>query len=521
MDANAQYAGGKGWNREHVWAKSRGDFGTKIGAGTDLHHLRAEDVSTNSARNNRSFDDNKDFSDIEVQINGISGLGYQISNLSTAHTYFWRVKAVNSSGSSNWTIPRVFSTPGQIPSFSNTCPDGYFWDPISESCVQLDKSFGFSQSTFNQNVGDFIYFLDQSNCNEISFRNALETLGSPDIDGGTLVLPECDISFSNQVYIPSNTIIQGQGIGLTNIIVTGWTTTSENFFRIEKDGNISRPEVENVIIRDLTIQNTVTSKNFSLILISDSQNILLEQIKVLKAHNKNNIHLSHSQFITIRYCSSSEAQSVDAGHGIGIKDCENPITKANCEDGPNFWSSNIEIYSDSLFFNEGHGLDSHASDIEIAGNFIYANTYGTKFPEISKNLWIHHNVIMNNNYWGVKSMTDFCSYSDENLQSKNHVYYLNKIDMNGDNGTQNGTYGVVVKSTENVYFINNISYYGNKANNKCKIEDYCNSSMPSSVYYCQEDPIGESIYDTDSVLPVLISDDRCNLNNIANIFNTY
>ena len=93
--------------------------------------------------------------------------------------------------------------------------------------------------------------------------------------------------------------------------------------------------------------------------------------------------------------------------------------------------------------------------------------------------------------------------------------------MNGDNGTQNGTYGVVVKSTENVYFINNISYYGNKANNKCKIEDYCNSSMPSSVYYCQEDPIGESIYDTDSVLPVLISDDRCNLNNIANIFNTY
>ena len=56
MDAAAEYAGGAGWNREHVWAKSRGDFGTTQGAGTDVHHIRAADVSTNSARNNRNFD---------------------------------------------------------------------------------------------------------------------------------------------------------------------------------------------------------------------------------------------------------------------------------------------------------------------------------------------------------------------------------------------------------------------------------------------------------------------------------
>ncbi len=55
MKSNDEYDNGKGWNREHVWAKSYGDFGTKMGAGTDLHHLRAEDVSTNSARNNRTF----------------------------------------------------------------------------------------------------------------------------------------------------------------------------------------------------------------------------------------------------------------------------------------------------------------------------------------------------------------------------------------------------------------------------------------------------------------------------------
>jgi endonuclease I len=55
MKADDEYDGGKGWNREHVWAKSYGDFGTTMGAGTDLHHIRAEDVSTNSARNNRTF----------------------------------------------------------------------------------------------------------------------------------------------------------------------------------------------------------------------------------------------------------------------------------------------------------------------------------------------------------------------------------------------------------------------------------------------------------------------------------
>jgi endonuclease I len=55
MNAALEYDGGLGWNREHVWAKSRGDFGTTLGAGTDTHHLRAADVSTNSARNNRNF----------------------------------------------------------------------------------------------------------------------------------------------------------------------------------------------------------------------------------------------------------------------------------------------------------------------------------------------------------------------------------------------------------------------------------------------------------------------------------
>ncbi len=44
------------WNREHVWAKSHGDFGNLPPAGTDAHHIRPCDTSVNSARGNLDFD---------------------------------------------------------------------------------------------------------------------------------------------------------------------------------------------------------------------------------------------------------------------------------------------------------------------------------------------------------------------------------------------------------------------------------------------------------------------------------
>ncbi|MFE9841922.1 endonuclease I family protein [Streptomyces goshikiensis] len=53
---NTNGGGANDWNREHVWAKSHGDFGTATGPGTDLHHLRPEDVTVNSTRGNKDFD---------------------------------------------------------------------------------------------------------------------------------------------------------------------------------------------------------------------------------------------------------------------------------------------------------------------------------------------------------------------------------------------------------------------------------------------------------------------------------
>ncbi|MFJ8792912.1 endonuclease I family protein [Streptomyces sp. NPDC102462] len=45
------------WNREHVWAISHGNLTTSTGPGTDLHHIRSEDVQVNSTRSNKDFDE--------------------------------------------------------------------------------------------------------------------------------------------------------------------------------------------------------------------------------------------------------------------------------------------------------------------------------------------------------------------------------------------------------------------------------------------------------------------------------
>ncbi len=44
------------WNREHLWPSSHGNFDTSPPEGTDLHHMRPTDVSVNSDRGDKDFD---------------------------------------------------------------------------------------------------------------------------------------------------------------------------------------------------------------------------------------------------------------------------------------------------------------------------------------------------------------------------------------------------------------------------------------------------------------------------------
>lgn len=61
LPADAHGNDASGWNREHVWSKSRGDFGTRQGAGTDLHAIRPAEVTVNTARGNKAFDEGGEF----------------------------------------------------------------------------------------------------------------------------------------------------------------------------------------------------------------------------------------------------------------------------------------------------------------------------------------------------------------------------------------------------------------------------------------------------------------------------
>jgi endonuclease I len=45
------------WNKEHTWPKSHGNFGTGLGAGSDMHHLRPTVINVNSSRGNLDFDE--------------------------------------------------------------------------------------------------------------------------------------------------------------------------------------------------------------------------------------------------------------------------------------------------------------------------------------------------------------------------------------------------------------------------------------------------------------------------------
>jgi endonuclease I len=73
VNAAQEYNSANGWTREHIWAKSRGDFGISTGVGTDVHALRPLDNTTNSIRNNRSFNNCNTCLDVTDKWGNITG----------------------------------------------------------------------------------------------------------------------------------------------------------------------------------------------------------------------------------------------------------------------------------------------------------------------------------------------------------------------------------------------------------------------------------------------------------------
>ena len=83
VNAEQEYNNAQGWSREHVWAKSRGDFGNSFGIGTDVHNLKPSDISINSTRGNKDFDNGGDIVIDKSPAEGYGGTTECKSNGST------------------------------------------------------------------------------------------------------------------------------------------------------------------------------------------------------------------------------------------------------------------------------------------------------------------------------------------------------------------------------------------------------------------------------------------------------
>lgn len=264
---------------------------------------------------------------------------------------------------------------------TNLCPEGQFRDLSTNTCHFLDRpEYGFSISTFmaDFNADNVI----QTSCSEDSLKEALRQVG----ESGIIQLPACTFSVG-RLDVPSNVIIQGAGIGQTVINGSGCSETdsAKSIFNISGRSNL--------VFRDVTLD--AVGENCVMLSVENSDNVLVERIKLQNSERTGMKFRRGVNNITIRYADIFENGEF---HGIDSKDCK---TGSDITDCPrDTWSTKYAVYSNVLRGHNTHGLNIHAIKGEIAGNLSYSNGYGGKLYD-GQCLWVHHNLISNNNNWGL------------------------------------------------------------------------------------------------------------------------
>ena len=325
---------------------------------------------------------------------------------------------------------------------STPCPEGQFMDLTAKSCRQLDQNFGFDQTLFEQNLGSQKFALPQNQCTITDLQALLDAVGPT---GGVIQIPACTIRVSQRIFLPSNVIFQGAGVGKT---VFQATADFDDTVMQVRNGS-------NVIIRDLTVDGAGSAH----LLVSAwyADNVLIEHIEARNS-NGSGIHFRYAKRITIRY---SESHHHKQWHGISSKDCfpnKNTVDDAqecsaefleNARNGDTepgvLWSENYAVYSNNLHDNGDYGLDLHASSGEVAGNLVQDNVRGVKFPDAA-HVWIHHNGIAGSSWWG---MFFYNTVDIAERASHNIAFYANTI---GQNGLVQAR---IEKPAINIYFIDN------------------------------------------------------------------
>jgi hypothetical protein len=205
-----------------------------------------------------------------------------------------------------------------------------------------------------------------------NLQDAMNTLRAQ--GGGTLKL-QPGTYFTNQLWIPSNVVISGAGVGKTVIKSNGPL-------------EVLRPDREsaNIIFRNFTVDASGNTGN-GIDIAYGVDNVLVEDVEVFGAGKSNIIvwnrdNAETSNNITIR---SVKVHGAKLYHGVAGR-----IVK-------NMSVSNIEAWD-----NGGYGIDVSTSDfVEVDRSYVHDNKYGTKFP-LTNHLYMHDNRIEDNGEVGIK-----------------------------------------------------------------------------------------------------------------------
>jgi hypothetical protein len=270
-----------------------------------------------------------------------------------------------------------------IEQFANACPEGHYRDLAASCSPLLRPGLGFDRSAFLADFEPFarnVQWLDR--CDEARLAEALAAVEQA--GGGIVAIPACTIPVSDKLHVPSNTILRGRGLDTRLVAVPGFDT---HLLDIE-----SR---KNVVVQDLALVGAGASGKG--IVIRASQNLLVERLGI-DAFGHSNLMFRHSRGITVRYVVSTNAGEF---HGIDSKDCspsdpgipdlrECQASAGNLGRHGTLFSRDYAVYSNYFVGNGGQGIDIHASDGEVAGNYSLWNSFAAKFPDAMRVL-IHHN----------------------------------------------------------------------------------------------------------------------------------
>jgi len=305
--------------------------------------------------------------------------------------------------------------------------------------------------------------------------------------GGILKIAPCRIPVNSEIRLKSNVTLQGSGVGITTLAyVPEMHSDAETLIRVEGS---PKDKIRHVVLRDFTISGPGSGPvlvQLNNIRIEHADNFLAERLTTSYA-GKTGLTFRWSQNVTVRYVTSHGSLQ---WYGISTKDCyvgewmdgsdaDTMVSRDECARGiEDYWTDGVLLHSNYSFNNRGLGINSHASNVEIAGNLMDYNGSAAKFTEPASNLWIHHNQFSNSDREGMKIAN--ARLADSTLITNSHFYFNNVFKNNTDYGVR------IHERAWNLLFSGN-QYLQNGEDNKLRVKPGKGNTKRLSV--CPNDSV--------------------------------